>query len=496
MQKELNLTETDFIIPKIPSSFVAREMKSSKDKGSGEAKLYVGPMVRQQDIDEFFQFGTQYQYVLLKSNLLDYLKKVEIEYVYHKFNEYQEANLSAWMQRYNEIDSLEQNENPIQMEAFCDTKNRYYIRSQRGDLFYQQIRRLIVPRITNLHFHKDSTQQKIYILLELNTNLDSDADKKNEDAAEKLLLPYNRILFGAPGTGKSYKLKQEQEEYFDDSHYERVTFHPAYSYAQFFGSYKPVSVGKDISYEFVCGPFLRILLRALQNPSENYLLIIEEINRADVAAVFGDVFQLLDRKDGRSEYEIDIPEDLRRFLSEKPREGEPDFSNLLKDGGALSSGKLYLPENFYIWATMNSADQGVLPLDTAFKRRWTFEYLDIDNNAEKAQYHTPAAEGEKPAFVWQEIRNIINARLAATEDIAEDRWLGSFFLKEHDFDSVEAFKKVFKSKVLMYLYQDVAKYARPGEIFAERYASYSKLCKAFDEKGMGIFAGQDKDDAE
>ena len=307
---------------------------------------------------------------------------------------------------------------------------------------------------------------------------------------EEIPYPHNRILFGAPGTGKSFKLNEEQEEYFrDEVQYERVTFHPAYSYAQFFGSYKPVSEGRDIFYRFVPGPFLRVLLRALLNPGQNFLLIVEEINRADVAAVFGDVFQLLDRTGGRSTYQIDMPEDLRQFLVDSE-----EYSSLLS--GVLSSGKLVIPRNMYIWATMNSADQGVMPLDTAFKRRWRFEYIDIDHDRDKADYKTPAVEDESSNSVvkykWLEIRDKINACLKATGDITEDRWLGAFFLHEDDFKSEKDFEKVFKSKVLMYLFQDVAKYAEPGAVFAENYLSYSELCKAFDEKGMEIFANQDK----
>lgn len=300
--------------------------------------------------------------------------------------------------------------------------------------------------------------------------------------SKKINKPYNRILFGAPGTGKSFELGEEQKEYFDAAHFERVTFHPAYSYAQFFGSYKPVSDGHDIRYEFVCGPFLRVLLAALKNPSENYLLIIEEINRADVAAVFGDVFQLLDRNNGESEYRIDIPEDLKRYLKDSA-----EYKVLLD--GALQDGKLYLPKNFYLWATMNSADQGVMPLDTAFKRRWNFEYLSINNNQSKADYHTPEAEDGTVHYNWLVIRDIINERLKQIEDIAEDRWLGPFFLHEDDFASEERFAQVFKSKVLMYLYQDIAKYAGQGGIFRERYTSYNKLCEDFDTDGMKIFAG-------
>lgn len=163
----------------------------------------------------------------------------------------------------------------------------------------------------------------------------------------------NRIVFGAPGTGKSYELKEDCEDLLKDTNgsYERVTFHPDYSYSQFVGTYKPV-MGADekIRYDFVPGPFMRVYVEALksgrtENP-QPHLLLIEEINRAKVAAVFGDVFQLLDRDDdGVSEYEIQASEDIRKYLA-KQLGGTPD-----------NYQKIRIPNNMFIWSTMNSADQ-------------------------------------------------------------------------------------------------------------------------------------------
>ena len=132
---------------------------------------------------------------------------------------------------------------------------------------------------------------------------------------------YNRIIFGAPGTGKSFQLKEESTKDSPFENIERVTFHPDYSYGQFVGSYKPISDDNGkISYEYVPGPFMRTLVAALESgkngdAAKKYLLIVEEINRAKVAAVFGDMFQLLDRTDkGDSVYEIQASEDVRRYL--------------------------------------------------------------------------------------------------------------------------------------------------------------------------------------
>ena len=223
------------------------------------------------------------------------------------------------------------------------------------------------------------------------------------------------------------------------------------------------------------------------NP-KRYLLIIEEINRANVAAVFGDMFQLLDRKDGVSEYEIQTSEDVRKYLADKLG-GEPENYKTLK-----------LPNNFYIWSTMNSADQGVQPMDAAFKRRWDFEYLNIDSGAFNINIPIPMGtdnNGEVTTWKdvdWNDLRNNINNTLKKISGINEDKLLGPFFIgnKEKLTDLItnkKNFNDLFKSKVLMYLYEDVVK-MQPSELFNVKDGSnihYSDICKDFDAKGLKIF---------
>lgn len=307
-------------------------------------------------------------------------------------------------------------------------------------------------------------------------------------------LERNRIVFGAPGTGKSYKLKDDAEILLKDGkeNFERVTFHPDYSYAQFVGTYKPVmGVGGEIRYEFVPGPFMRVYVDALRSgrteEPKPYLLLVEEINRAKVAAVFGDIFQLLDRdEDGVSEYEIQTTEDIRKYLA-KELGGTPE-----------NYVKIQLPDNMFIWATMNSADQGVFPMDTAFKRRWNFEYLGINANEEKIKGRIIIGSEEQQEVEWNVLRKAINEKLAKDYKINEDKLMGPFFLSKKVIKTVseaddtivdtKKFMDAFKSKVIMYLYEDAAKQYK-HKLFSgcDDTSKYSSVCESFDKIGMKIF---------
>ena len=305
----------------------------------------------------------------------------------------------------------------------------------------------------------------------------------------------NRILFGAPGTGKSFTLNEEKGMLLNGGgEYERVTFHPDYSYANFVGTYKPVPFkdadGKDsITYEYIPGPFMRIYVKALKNSKTTdikpFLLIVEEINRANVAAVFGDVFQLLDRDgDEISEYPIQASEDIRKHLSKELGLG-PD-----------SYAEIRIPDNMFIWATMNSADQGVFPMDTAFKRRWDFTYLGIDDSeASIAGKKVVLGQGEYRRTVeWNALRKAINTELLGYK-ASEDKLMGPYFiskkglLEDDVIDSAE-FIRVFKNKVIMYLFDDAAKQKRItlfGGCDEKSQNQYSKICAEFDVKGVSIF---------
>lgn len=287
----------------------------------------------------------------------------------------------------------------------------------------------------------------------------------NEISKDK---PKNLIVYGAPGTGKSHELEEEATTLFPEEFLrKRVTFYPKYSYSQFIGTYKPTPIYKEsevmlydasmvketnhqyeplIDYKFELGPLLEMYCRAKQYPNHNFLLIIEEINRANAANVFGDFFQLLDREtSGESTYSITVSKNLIDALKAT-----------IKD---FNETEIKLPSNLYIWATMNSGDQGVFPMDSAFKRRWTFKYLLLDkykNEVEDRKIHLKFLN-EKVS--WNGFRKIINEFLA-NHDVSEDKLIGPFFLKKDEFENEE----IFINKILLYLRDDVLRH-NPTQLF-------------------------------
>lgn len=241
---------------------------------------------------------------------------------------------------------------------------------------------------------------------------------------------------------------------------------------------------EEISYEYVPGPFMRVLAEALdsirQGNPKPCVLIIEEINRANVAAVFGDVFQLLDRdKDTNiSEYPIQASEDMKKYLAKK-------FNCSVKE-----CSEIKIPDNMFIWATMNSADQGVFPMDTAFKRRWDFEYLGIDNDEEKIKDYS--FKINETTYNWNRLRKAINDVLSEN-NINEDKLLGPFFLSSKVFEKDNKDRvDTICSKVLMYLFEDAAKQKKDKVFSGKGPYKYSEISSEFKKNGLEVFTEEIK----
>ena len=344
-----------------------------------------------------------------------------------------------------------------------------------------------------------------------------------------------QIYYGAPGTGKSYATKKVVAEYPETV---RTTFHPDSDYSTFVGAYKPTTTKEEryglngsntialvypegekkgksikdgkIAYKFVKQAFLKAYIKAWNLFKDScadgqeltpQFLVIEEINRGNCAQIFGDLFQLLDRKNGFSEYPIEADEDIQKaLLEEDPEDGlsfgkdglnfttqQITYINQQYDIADQPSQKvaekirigqvLVLPPNFYIWATMNTSDQSLFPIDSAFKRRWEWKYVRICEGKKedgtilnyRIKFNVP---GEEPVDVkWWDFIKAINKQIEDSTK-SEDKKLGFFFCKPDkkandadEFDTVIS-AETFVGKVVFYLWQDVFKdYGFKSNIF-------------------------------
>ncbi|MCF6437754.1 AAA family ATPase [Pseudoalteromonas sp. MMG022] len=287
----------------------------------------------------------------------------------------------------------------------------------------------------------------------------------------------NKIYYGAPGTGKSHCIDKITE-----NHCRYVTvFHPDTQYSDLVGALKPVMVDangeKKISYEFRPGPFTKALIEALNDTSKHVYLVIEELNRAPAAAVFGEIFQLLDRNlQGESRYKIEVS-DPDMLLHIKENLKEPDKFN-----------KLYLPANFSILATMNSSDQSVMPMDTAFKRRWLFEYLPIDfTKVGNGNFKFTLADGAQIEVPWKVFAEVVNDSLSSLQ-VPEDRLLGHRFVSDDELATIEEANNTLKGKILVYLWDDVLRHGKRDVIFnTSKVSTFGQLSHQFGE-GEPIFS--------
>jgi len=248
----------------------------------------------------------------------------------------------------------------------------------------------------------------------------------------------NTIYFGSPGTGKSNTV----DELTKGSNVRKVTFHPEYDYHSFVGGYKPSMNGESIVYKFVPQIFTKIYVKAWKNLSEHYYLQIEEINRGNCAQIFGDLFQLLDRDiDGSSRYDVDASEDLVAFLEDELGEGHE----------GINKGKIKLPHNLSLIATMNTSDQSLFPMDSAFKRRWDWEYIPINYYCDKSDFTIKL--NDTHSYKWLSFLEEINKLIFEVTD-SPDKQIGNWFVNPTDKIISE---KIFINKVLFYLWNDVFK---------------------------------------
>lgn len=295
----------------------------------------------------------------------------------------------------------------------------------------------------------------------------------------------NIVVYGTPGCGKSFYVQNKLLESFgvanDEQHRIRTTFYQDYTNTDFVGQIIPkVYEDKSVTYEFNPGPFALSLRMAIEHSSEPVALIIEELNRGNAASIFGDIFQLLDRTDdGRSQYKI-TNVNLQDYLNKVFKERNMHFDYVV------------IPSNLHIVATMNTSDQNVFTLDTAFKRRWKFEKLQnvFKPDHKYADYYVPGI----PTYTWKKLVNAINNYIVnrADELSSEDKLLGVYFIGEESLcrtpeetqDPIK--KKEFAYKLLEYLWDDVAKFAR-SDWFNPDIKTLDQLIEEYVNNGEKVF---------
>lgn len=370
----------------------------------------------------------------------------------------------------------------------------YFKQFDSKGIFHQVIRQLLLPNSAyKIALYKNANDEYAAFWLIGFGDLDDFMADVNKDKIEKPLNELKKcekslqqIFYGAPGTGKSHAIN----ELTAGKDVIRTTFHPDTDYSTFVGAYKPTTKpvpvttvigteavpvrGKDgkemkedkIVYEFVSQAFLQAYIEAWRKYSaaqeneepQDVYLVIEEINRGNCAQIFGDLFQLLDRGDeGFSEYPIKADSDLKKLL-EKEFSGleikNKEKINALFKGGkdivaqVLAGEDLLLPSNFYIWATMNTSDQSLFPIDSAFKRRWDWHYVPISNAGKNWVIEVNGAK-----YDWWKFLVAINDKVYHAT-YSEDKKLGYFFCKANN--GVISSDK-FVSKVIFYLWNDVFK---------------------------------------
>lgn len=331
---------------------------------------------------------------------------------------------------------------------------------------------------------------------ELEEDIEEEVVEKNEEEKqeiETLLMKSQwkqKIYFGPPGIGKSFNVSKEIREdqinlglieedsaSYDSEYVYRTTIYPEYSYYDFIGNIMPVVKGENITYDFKPGVFTLALHKALSVEEYNIpvYLVIEEISRGNIASIFGDIFQLLDRKsNGESEYEIDN-DIIAQYLVDKDLKCYKELSDHDKK-------EIYLPTNLNILGTVNTSDQNVFVMDTAFKRRFEFEYIDLDPvmNKETGRYlnEYEFVFGDFK-FRWNDFYIKLNEYIVAELELPEDKQIGQFFIKFDKETDEENYKQI-QNKLLQYLWEDIHHVnMTDNRLFKREYKSFSALYKDF-----------------
>lgn len=426
------------------------------------------------------------KHFFLKSNIISMVGYLCQYYYKNNSNSYFDINLL-----FSALDQTENNNGLLYTNSLLklstgSNKLRPYFKQFESDgVFSKIIRKVLLPNSAyKIALYKNTNNEYAAFWLigadslsNFETNC-STSYLRPKGVDSNVICPLQQIIYGAPGTGKSHQIK---EDIANSPHF-RTTFHPDSDYSSFVGAYKPTMTRVDVRdvtgkviiedgkkvkedkivYKYVAQAFLEAYIAAWKSYPQKQYLIIEEINRGNCAQIFGDLFQLLDRNGGGfSDYPIRADSDIRQYIysqlsdcelseSDKKRINTiytQEYENVIEK--VINGEVLLLPSNLSIWATMNTSDQSLFPIDSAFKRRWDWTYIPISNANKDWKI---SANGYK--YDWWSFLEKINDKIGSTTD-SEDKKLGYFFVKAEDECSISADK--FVGKVIFYLWNDVFK---------------------------------------
>ncbi|NHA85904.1 McrB family protein [Helicobacter pylori] len=411
-----------------------------------------------------------------------------LEHFFDKANNQDEVDMSGILSNYNdkvsillttdprfgggiiriiraEVDKIKENRSNYELNV-DDILLFTYISSKKYTL------EIILPTDTRYNVLNGLISNSRHLLV-FSENETSSLDDSRIDESVRIDGGKNIILYGVPGSGKSYTLRRDYCN--DNSVVEKIVFHPDYSYSDFVGQIMPsVDDSGIVSYKFLAGPFTNILKKAYHNPQTKHVLVIDEINRGNAPAIFGEIFQLLDRlkhdkdgfKKGSSEYAIN----------------NTDIANIVHND---KNASIRIPSNLWIVATMNTSDQNVFTLDTAFQRRFSMQL--IENSFENVDDDFKNMKILDTDITWQKFCTTINEKIAQNNEglsSMEDKRFGVYFVSIDDLKS----KENFAHKVIKYLWDDVFKFDRNIIFNTIKFNTLEAVVKNFTrEKGRTQF---------
>lgn len=497
-----------------------------RKEGSGNGTIHVFLGAADNELRK--EFGRYYQSVengestavgaveikhyFLPSNIISMLGYV-CEYYYRKKEDYRPyiQNILSCLAVAPINQGMLETTSLFKLSVGSDKLRPYFKRFESNGVFSKLVRQVLLPKSSykiGLYKNRNNEYAAFWLIgfswqsdFEANSSSDSFIEDNHLPVAENDF-PRQVIYYGAPGTGKSHTIKEETK----GKHVIRTTFHPDSDYSTFVGAYKPIttqvpryislgdkaielkdSMGKPImesriEYEFVEQAFLQAYVNAWKlyatssdgKNAEPQYLVIEEINRGNCAQIFGDLFQLLDRKDnGFSEYPITADTDMQNHLAKVFKDIEipnADVIDSMYDGGSITEkikkGEVLLfPGNLYIWATMNTSDQSLFPIDSAFKRRWEWKYVPISKGVDK-ETNTELnwrIQVNGSYYDWWSFLEKINEQIGNLTS-SQDKKLGFFFCKARN-GIITAER--FVDKVLFFIWNEVLKDYEKEQDFLE-----------------------------